>query len=481
MAFKRKVFNGGAFYFENMCGIAGYAGKDAGNMARIMLEAIRHRGPDGLSFYDNDAGDISLGHAHLKVTGDKVQPVVTENGALTYNGEIYNFERFLKGTSDTEALAREILKDGAEGFIKAAPLINGEYAFALYSNNEVLLARDPVGIKPLYYGNKDNCLAFASEKKALIKAGIKKIVSLTPGHIFYKGSEQSVVSLPRYTGSIKNEEKAMDTLESSLKSAISIRSHPEAAIAFSGGVDCALIAALAKDIPLCTVGLEGSYDIKAAKKAVKLMDAEERHHIYTIKEGDIEDALPRVVYAIESYDPVKVSIAVPVYLLAREARKEGIRVLISGQGSDELFGGYSRHEKACMEGNLVGSLSYDLENIAENNLLRDDAATMAHGVELRVPYLDIKVIEAAQNIDVSLKVHFNGKDYIRKYILRKIAEKYLPQEISCAPKKAIQYGTNVQKALIRIARDSGFKNDLAGYFKSLYEVVFEDGYNRRGC
>src|SRR5208337_2738769 len=113
----------------------------------------------------------------------------------------------------------------------------------------------------------------------------------------------------------------------------------------------------------------------------------------------------------------------------------------------------------------------DLRQIAEVNLERDDAAAMAHGVELRVPYLDLGVITVAQRTDPSLKVYFNGKDYIRKYVLRKMSEKYLPPEVSYAPKKAIQYGTSAQKAIQKLAAKKNFK-DINDYLQSLYEDIF---------
>jgi asparagine synthase (glutamine-hydrolysing) len=176
------------------------------------------------------------------------------------------------------------------------------------------------------------------------------------------------------------------------------------------------------------------------------------------------------VYAVESASTLKVSIALPLYLLAQRARKDGFKVLLSGQGADELFGGYARYEADAREGRLPEALDRDLRHIAEVNLERDDAATMAHGVELRVPFLDLRVVGASRRMGPSLKVRPNGKDYIRKYVLRKVAEKYLPREVAQAPKKAIQYGTGAQKTLERLARSQGCAP--AGRLESLYRDVF---------
>ncbi len=450
-----------------MCGIAGFVGAKAGPVTRKMVLSLKHRGPDGSSVWDN--GIVSLGHTHLKVTGDLSQPVIHENKAIVYNGEIYNFGEFLPGTSDTEALAGVILKDGMDSFLKAAPSIDGEYAFAYYDGSRLLLARDPVGIKPLFYGESKDGFGFASEKKALMGMGMEKIKTLAPGHIFYDGAQHDATGLPSCEPAITDEKTAIDALDSALDKAVMARSHRDAAVAFSGGVDCSVIGAMS-GLPLCTVGMEGSYDVKAAKKAAMLMGAEKRHFVYEFDEKDVEEALPQVVYAVESADPMKVSIALPIYILAREARRSGFKVLLSGQGADELYGGYARYVEALRSGTLGKMLDHDLTHIAEVNLERDDAATMAHGVELRVPYLDLGVMAVARRTDPSLKVSFDGKDYIRKYVLRKMSEKYLPREVSYAPKKAIQYGTSAQKTIGKLAAKRNFKG-INDYLQSLYEEI----------
>jgi asparagine synthase (glutamine-hydrolysing) len=449
-----------------MCGIAGFVGADAWRRTCEMLEAIRHRGPDGGGIWDH--GQVCMGHAHLKVTGDVGQPIIKGDTAITYNGEIYNFHDFLPGTSDTTALA-DILDGGIEGFLKAAPSIDGEYAFAYYDGSGLTLARDPVGIKPLFYGRNSGGFGFASEKKALLRIGITEARALGPGNIYREGVECMATGLPAYDPMMTDENEAAQALDEALSGSVRSRVHEKAAVAFSGGVDCSLIGAIS-GLPLCTVGMTDSYDVKAAKKAASLMGAENRHTIYEFDEKDLEEALPRVIYTVESADPMKVSIALPLFILAEKARSDGFKVLLSGQGADELFGGYARHEAAAKSGTLPETLRHDLEHIAEVNLERDDAATMAHGVELRVPYLDMNVISVAMHTNPNLKVYSDGKDYIRKYVLRKMSEKYLPREVSYAPKKAIQYGTSTQKALERLAAKSNFKG-ISDHLRSLYEGI----------
>ena len=451
-----------------MCGIAGFIGDHARQNTRRMVESLRHRGPDGEHIWEY--GPVCLGHTHLRVTGDASQPVVSGGRAVVYNGEIYNYQRFLPGTSDTTALADAILKNGVDSFLQAAPSIDGEYAFACYDGAKLALARDPVGIKPLFYGNNGEGFGFASEKKALMAVGIEHIRALAPGCIYVDGAEKKAIGLPQSTGGISDINEAIALLDGALHEAIRLRVHEDAAVAFSGGVDCALVGAIA-GLPLCTVGLAGSYDVRAAKNAAALMGAAQRHHVYEVSEKDVADAVPDVIHAVESADPVKISIALPIFLLAREARKSGFKVLLTGQGADELFGGYARYVEGRRSGKLREMLQYDLAHIAENNLERDDAAAMAHGVEARVPYLDLDVIGVSQRIDPSLKVYLDGKDYIRKYILRILSKKYLPAEIANTPKKAIQYGTSVQKTLEKLAKSEGYKG-TGDYFMSLYKVVF---------
>ncbi|CAJ37514.1 asparagine synthetase B family protein [Methanocella arvoryzae] len=450
-----------------MCGIAGFVGEKARQRTCQMIEALKHRGPDGLAV--QELGDACLGHAHLKVTGDFPQPVTAGNVTFVYNGEIYNHSDFLPGsTSDTEVLA-SILKAGIAGFESAAPKIDGEYAFAARDGSHITLVRDPLGIKPLYYGCSEAGFGFASERKALMRVGIRDIRSLSPGCMLAEGRERRFADLPPMQPAIVDEQEAVRLLDEALSRAVWLRLHKDAAVTFSGGIDSALIGAMAPDTPLLTVGLPGSFDVKAAIHAARAIGAEHRHTVYEVTEKDVEEALPGVIYAIESASPVSVSIALPLYILSARARADGYKVLLSGQGSDELFAGYARYEAGYVESRLQEMLDHDQRHLAEVNLERDDAAAMASGVELRVPYLDLAVVSLARQLDPSLKLRVNGKDYIRKYVLRKVAENYFPPDVSGAPKKAIQYGTGIQKTLERLARSHGC--DLAGYLQTLYKVV----------
>jgi asparagine synthase (glutamine-hydrolysing) len=159
-----------------------------------------------------------------------------------------------------------------------------------------------------------------------------------------------------------------------------------------------------------------------------------------------------------------VSIALPLYFASKYANSDGLRVILSGQGADELFAGYKRYESLTPYG-LEKALRTDLDNIARNNLERDDAVTMANSVELRVPYLDTKVIELALSISPELKIHKG----IRKYILRRAASKILPDELAWKEKKAAQYSSGIYSAMEKLARKNGFGKALRNYLVNLME------------
>ncbi|GFO96214.1 asparagine synthetase [groundwater metagenome] len=437
-----------------MCGIAGAAGKGPEASVQKMLEAIKHRGPDGTGMFS--MGDITLGSVLLKKTGDKSQPI-HNRGALTYNGEIYNFreiaeKRDLKTDSDSEALFNLIESEGIE---VALGELDGDYAFAYAFEGRIQLARDPAGVKPLYYGKLEELFAFASAKKALSAIGMKEILTLKPGHMLtYSGGRPGEKKVTGFTtrDRITNENIASESLFNAIERAVKKRTYPPCAIAFSGGLDSSLIAALSPEAELYSVGMAGSHDIMQTKKAAHVLGMEDKLHLHELTVDDVVTALPYVMRAIDSTEPQKVSIAMPLFLASKNAHDDGLRVMLSGHGADELFAGYKRYESLEPD-ELDNALLRDLDNIAENNLERDDAATMANAVELRVPYLDREVVELALRIAPELKI----KSGMRKYILRFAAGRLLPDELALKEKKAAQYSSGIYSAIEKLSRKNGFK------------------------
>ncbi len=453
-----------------MCGIAGAAGKDSEGLVKKMLEVIKHRGPDGSGTYSH--GNMTLGSVLLKITGDRSQPLHNA-GAFTYNGEIYNFPKIagrlgVEAGSDTEVLFHLIESEGVEDALKE---LDGDYAFAYASEDEIQLTRDPAGVKPLYYCKTGTQFAFASEKKALLAIGMNDISSLRPGRLL--SCSRGKLTEKIVTGFVQGERIADENIASGLlymaiEGAVKKRSYWPCSIAFSGGLDSSLLAALCPEANLYSVGMAGSHDILQTGKAAQLLGLEDRLHLHELTMDEVEYAVPDVIKAIESADPMKVSIALPLFLASKDARGEGIRVMLSGQGADELFAGYRRYE-SMSQIELESALQCDLENIAENNLERDDAVTMANSVELRVPYLDRQVVELALRIAPELKLH-NG---VRKYILRLAAGRLLPGELVWKEKRAAQYSTGIHSALEKIARKNGYRGErfLGRYLEDLRKVI----------
>lgn len=448
-----------------MCGIAGVAGKDARNIVQTMLEAIKHRGPDGSGIFAKD--DIAIGNVLLKITGEKKQPI-TNGGALTFNGEIYNFKEMAQALgvttdSDCEVLYEMIASYGIEAAVAKS---DGDYAFAYAQNGKISLVRDPAGVKPLYYST-GNGFAFASEKKALI--GRNEIKSLKPGHMltFCAGNiiEKKITAFSSWE-KLAEENKTGEMLFECLEQSVNKRYYKPCAIAFSGGIDSSLLAALCKDAKLYSIGMKGSHDIGQTKKAAQLLALQDNLHLHELTMDELESALPYVINAIGSADAMKVSIALPLYFASKDAHSDGIRVILSGQGADELFAGYKRYESMTAP-ELESALRKDLENIAQNNLERDDAVTMANSIELRVPYLDRKVVELAMGIAPELKIH-NG---VRKYILRLAASMILPDELVWKEKKAAQYSSGVYLAMEKLARKKGYKGALGAYLGEIKHKV----------
>jgi asparagine synthase (glutamine-hydrolysing) len=489
-----------------MCGIAGMFGTpDSDKEVKKMLAALGHRGPDACGIHTE--GDLSIGNTLLKITGDMPQPL-TGTGSLVLNGEIYNFRELaseigINTDSDTELLFTLIeygVKNGItplNAVFSALSKVNGDYALAYACGKELVLARDPSGVKPLFYCYVDMErpeLAFASEKKALSCRG-REAKPFPQGGVLGFNTEKGKIKEKTEEKSFKinppeeritTEKEAALHLKECLERAVELRLTPASGIAFSGGIDSTFLAALAKRIdpyiPLYAVGLPDSHDIAQAEYAAEAIGMKRNLRVHFLSPEEIEAAVPRVIYATESTDAMKVSIGLPLYIVAKTAGEDGKRVLITGQGADELFGGYSRHEGFFEKGPEVldKEIYSDLENISKINLERDDMVTMANSVELRVPFLDKEVIKIGLAISPELKVIKKDGSYIRKYILRKAADDLLPPELLWKEKKAMQYGTGVQKVLDRLAKDSGFSKKQGNHIeKYLKHIAHETGSVRK--
>ena len=240
--------------------------------------------------------------------------------------------------------------------------------------------------------------------------------------------------------------------------AVKLRSD-EGVVALSGGVDSTLVACLAKR-ECVAVGLEGSHDLKQARHAAETLGLSCSCAVIT--EDEIAAALPTVVATIPKKDPVNTGIALTQFFIARWAGEHGHRRIITGQGADELFGGYSRYLEADT---LEADLERDFAGL-EAQARRDQAVAALHGTYLSMPYLDCRVVRAARAIPAAEKV----KDGRRKVPLRTVAERYIPQDLAWYEKKAMQYGSGVWATLRKLARKNGYKTSVQDYIDQIIRV-----------
>lgn len=481
-----------------MCSIVGLQGNFKGNDIIRMLKSSKYRGPDSSGvwldeihadinldeFEDDNDYEIAFGHNLLSIYDlndriSKLQPVSNGSLTLVFNGELYNFytmRNFLSKvgveeqlTSDAEILlylidfyAKKL--DLLKAVESAIRLIDGDYAFAVWDGENLAVARDPLGVKPLFYGENDSLNGFASTRQSLIEVGITDINTLKPEHILYNG-EDIAPAQPVYE---KIFEGDVAKIEKMLRLSVlkRVESLTEIGVIFSGGVDSSYLALLLKEISenvplkikLYAVGAEGSKDVEAAIYASKFLNLD--LEICEVTEDLVREALPDVVNAIGDDNLMKVGVGLTTYFATKKVAEDGIKVAISGQGADELFGGYSRYVQSFIDGTLNYDLRVDMSNMYHVNLERDDACSMLNSVELRLPFLDKKLVELALNIPDNKKI-VSMHDDMRKSILRKLAfEEGLDYEIAYRPKKAAQYGTGIDKLLRKkIIKDT----DLSSY------------------
>lgn len=481
-----------------MCSIVGLQGNFKGNDIIKMLKASKNRGPDSSGvwldeirtnidlndFTDDNDYSIAFGHNLLSIydlndRASKAQPISNGDLVLVFNGEIYNFytmRNFLKKvgveakiTSDSEILlylidfyAKKL--DLLKAVESAIRLIDGDYAFVAFDGQNLAIARDPLGVKPLFYGQNDSLKGFASTKQALKEVGITEINTLKPEHILYNGEDiapAQAIYEKVFEGDVSKIDKMLRL--SVLKRVESLN---EIGVIFSGGVDSSYVALLLKEmsenvplkIKLYAVGVEGSKDVEAAIYASKFLNLD--LEICEVTEELVREALPQVVKAIGDDNLMKVGVGLTTYFATKMVARDGIKVAISGQGADELFGGYKRYLQSFVDGTLNYDLRVDMSNMYHVNLERDDACSMLNSVELRLPFLDKKLVELVLNIPDNKKI-VSMHDDMRKSILRKLAfEEGLDYEIAYRPKKAAQYGTGIDKILRKkIVKDT----DLSSY------------------
>jgi len=406
---------------------------------------------------------------------DKQQLARLENATALFDGRIYSPT---SDASSTETIAKKLQQadnlEASEAFLKE---VEGDFAFIIAEPERIIAGRDPVGVQPLYYGENQSIAALASNRKALWKLGINEVRSFPPGQLGFVSREgfkfKPVKTLVYSEPKQVTMQEAAETLQKMLEQAVRRRvsGTKDVAVAFSGGLDSSVVAFLAKkcqvNVHLVHVSLENQSETEEAKKAADALDLPLQVHLF--READVENVVPKVVELIEEADPVKASIGVPFYWAAEKTAESGFKVLLAGQGADELFGGYQRYVNEYLshgEEKVRKTMFDDVVGIHESNLERDVKICSFHNVELRVPFGSYEIAEFAMALPIGLKIEKRA-DTLRKLVLRKAAENMgLPASITEKPKKAVQYSTGINNALKKIAKKQ--KTPVADYVNKLF-------------
>ncbi len=419
-----------------MCGIAAIYGDSNPEIVRRMTSQLCHRGPDDDGVYcDNN---ISLGHTRLSIVDVEHghQPLFNEDGSIVLicNGEIYNHlqlrEKLGRHAFSTRSDSEVILHLYEELGPECVRELDGMFAFILFDGKNLFAARDPIGIKPLYHGKRGDNLCFASEMKAF--SGLVEDISEFPNGSYYHSEEgfQPYYELPQTEPQVDDAESAAHHLRELFQQAVVKRLMADVplGVLLSGGLDSSLVSAMASkhadNLNSFSVGMSGSADVMAARTTADFIGTHHHEFVYTM--GDVLEALPTVIYYLESYDAPLVRSAVPTFFVSRLARRH-VKVILSGEGADELFAGY-HYYKNCPSGQLLHQeLVRSVASLHNLNLQRLDRLSMAHSLEARVPFLDVALIEYALQLSPALKIE--AASQTEKWILRKAFEDMLPREI----------------------------------------------------
>jgi len=442
-------------------------GEELRSMALAISKRQRHRGPDWSGVYQDL--NALLAHERLAIVDvtSGAQPLIDPNTgtALAVNGEIYNHHALRKATSDfpyqTGSDCEVILALYRENGAELVHRLEGMFAFVLYDAeaDSWLIGRDPIGIIPLYYGHtSDGRLLIASEMKG-IEPLCEDVSEFPPGHVW-----SSADSAPKryYTEDWMEwdsaPKKAFDKAELKAELERSVKSHLMGDVPYglliSGGLDSSVIAAIAQNfsqkrvddednsdawwprVHSFSIGLEGSPDVAAAQKVAEHIGTIHHPLVFTIQEG--LDALEDVIKHIETYDVTTIRASTPMYLMARQIKAMGIKMVLSGEGADELFGGYLYFHMAPDAKEFHEESVRKVLALNKYDCSRANKSMMAWGIETRVPFLHKPFVNYAMSLDPQSKMGGNGR--IEKHIIRESFEGLIPDEILWRQKEQFSDG-----------------------------------------
>jgi asparagine synthase (glutamine-hydrolysing) len=442
-----------------MCGIFFYKGKqyNKNQLLKFLLEN-KHRGPDNTKY--KIINDIFLGFNRLSVNGlDEIsnQPFYMKGCYLICNGEIYNYKKLIKkyeleteyvSRSDCEIIIHLYKKIGFDKMIRE---LDGEFAFVLYDeiNDYIYISRDPLGIRSLYYCIEDNQIAVASEMKSLVK--FKNVTQFPSG--YYWMNDIGLIEYYKFEYKINHnitEKQVLKNIHDLLIEGVEKRLMSERKIAclLSGGLDSTLVTAIvcnkigAKNLNTYSIGLEGSVDLEYAKKAAEYLGT--NHTNIVLSEEDFLYAIEPTIKQIESWDTTSVRASVGNYLVSLYIKNNSDdTILFCGDVSDEIFASYRGFMSADTDENLLKENTIMLKNIRYFDVLRSDKSISGAGLEARVPYGDIKLVDFVMSLPAQYKKFDNN--HIEKYYLRKAFHGYLPDFLLWRRKEAFSDGVSSLK------------------------------------
>ena len=433
-----------------------------------MSKKVRHRGPDWSGIYADDYAVVAHERLAIVDPASGKQPLFSEDGkiVLAANGEIYNHRELRKEfdgkygfrtQSDCEVILALYKKYGPD-FVDQ---MNGIFGFALYDSEkkEYFVARDHMGIIPLYMGwDKYGTFYVASELKAL-EGVCNKIEVFPPGHYLHSAEGEIKRWYERdwmEYDAVKENETSIEEIREALDAAVhrQLMSDVPYGVLLSGGLDSSVTSAIAKkysqmriesddtkeawwpQLHSFSVGLEGSPDLAAARKVADHIGTIHHEIQFTIQEG--LDAIKDVIYNLETYDITTIRASTPMYLMARVIKSMGIKMVLSGEGADELFGGYLYFHKAPSPKDFHEETVRKLKKLHQYDCLRANKSLASWGIEGRVPFLDKEFMDVAMRINPKDKM-ING-ERMEKWVVRKAFESYLPESVAWRQKEQFSDG-----------------------------------------
>jgi len=486
-----------------MSEIAGVSSEDsdAADSLAIMLENLRpqviakidsadNRFPPLVSSVVKDAhsnkalAELSFPIERKPIEQPHIDP--DSNLVLIYDGDLYNAQEIASKLEQRHSLISQVsaeslvylmgeLPGNLEEKVRGAlEVVDGDYALAVGSTNQMVVARDALGTKPLYFSKANGLLAFASNKKALWQLGMDNVMPIRAGTlaIFNREGVQLKEALPIRRGKVKIKDmsEAVDCYQEAICSAVKKRLSDvdKVAVLLSGGVDSCLIAKILHDLApsagievvAYTAGFPESVDIETAQEFTREIGIE--HRIELLSVGEVERYIPKVIETIEERDFVQIETGIGIYAAMKLVSQDGIKVVFSGQGPDELWGGYAWYPEVLNQEGRQG-----LSERMWDDLIRGDIETLdrenkiarVHGADMMFPYIDLEVVNLAMSVAPELKVT-SANDHLGKHPHRELAQVMgIPPEYANRTKDAAQHGMGIHGVLDGIARKKGFDED----------------------